>query len=95
MTTSRRLPGGKVALTKRLYEAIIEHHKHCLKALFFEYYEPLTDGKHDMLWVTCLPPLVKHKLRVHLSVVKRGDLFDWTDKEIGPRVLHEIHSLMY
>ena len=95
MTTSRRLPGGKVRLTHRLYESIIEHHKQCLKALFFKYYEPLPDGNHDMLWVTRLPTSEKHQLRLHLSVVRRGDLFDWTDQEIGPRVINRIHSLIY
>ena len=95
MTTSRRLPGGKVRLTHRLYESIIEHHKQCLKALFFKYYEPLLDGNHDMLWVTRLPPSEKHQLRLHLSVVKRGDLFDWTDQEIGKEVIYRIHSLIY
>jgi len=27
--------------------------------------------------------------------VRRGDLFDWTDQEIGPRVINRIHSLIY
>lgn len=95
MTTSRHLPGGKVRLTKRLYDRIIEHHQHCLKVLFFKYYEPLPDGKHDMLWVTRLPPLEKHQLRLHLCVVQRGDVFDWTDQEIGKRLIYRIHSLIY
>jgi len=95
MTTSRRLPAAKVKLTKRLYESIIEHHKQCLKGLFFKFYEPLPDGNHDMLWVTRLPPSIKQQLRLHLSVVKRGDLFDWTDQEIGPRIIYRIHSLIY
>ena len=95
MTTSRHLPGGKVTLTKRLYDGIIEHHQHCLKVLFFKYYEPLPDGYHDMLWVTRLPPSVKYQLRLHLCVVKRCDLFDWTDQEIGKRVIYRIHSLIY
>ena len=95
MTTVRRLPGGKVRLTHRLYESIIEHHKQCLKSLFFKYYEPLPDGNHDMLWVTRLPPSMKQQLRLHLSVVKRGDLFDWTDQEIGPRIICNIHTLIY
>ena len=61
MTTIRHLPGGQLRLSKRLYDRIIEHHQHCLKVLFFKYYESLPDGKHDMLWVTRLPPSAKHE----------------------------------
>ena len=44
MTTSRRLPRVIVKLTKRVHDAIVEHHKQCLKMMFFKFYEPLPDG---------------------------------------------------
>ena len=94
MTTSRRVPAVTVRLTKRVHDGIIEHHKQCLKTLFFKFYEPLPDGNHDKLWVTRLPSVVKKQLRLHLCVTKRGDLFDWTDQEVGTRILYRINSLI-
>ena len=94
MTTSRHLPAGTVKLTKRLYESIMEHHKHCLKILFFKYYEPLPAGDHDRIWVTRLSPSLKKQIRLHLSVLRRGDVFDWTDQEIGTKIIYTINSLI-
>ena len=82
MTSSRRVPSGTITLTTRIYVSIREHHKHCFKALFVKYYESLPDGNHDRLWVTRLQPLVKNQLRLHLSVLRGDDCFDWTDEEI-------------
>ena len=94
MTSSRRVPGGRITLTTRMYISIKEHHKHCLKALFFEYYEPLPDGNHDRLWVTRLQPSVKNQVRLHLGVLRGGDIFDWTDEEIGTKIIYTINNLI-
>ena len=94
MTSSRRVPATTIKLTTRVYASIMEHHKHCLKDLFFKYYEPLPDGSHDRLWVTRLPGLVKNQVRLHLSVLKGGDVLDWTDEEIGTKIIYTINNLI-
>ena len=94
MTSSRRVPGGTIVVTTRLYTSIMDHHKHCFKALFFKYYEPLPDGNHDRLWVTRLPPSVKNQVRLHLSVLRGGDCLDWTDEEIGKKIIYTINTLI-
>ena len=88
MTTSRHIPSaGTVRLTRRLYDAIEEHHKNNLQMLVLGHYKSFPDGTQDRLWVTRLRPYLKHQLRLHLSVVRRGDIFDWTDKEVGTKIL--------
>ena len=94
MTTSRRVPAVKIKLSKRLYDTIVEHHKNCMKVLFINHYEPLPDGNHDRLWVTRLPPIVKRQARLHLSVLRSGDVFDWGDEEIGTKIICTINSLI-
>ena len=87
MTTSRRLPALKVKLTKRVLGAIEEHHTTSLKTLFQEYYHPLPNGGPNRFWLTRLSPPLKKQVRLHLCVVRRGDLFDWTDEEVGTKIL--------
>ena len=87
MTTSRRVPSVKIKLSKRLLEKIEEHHKSCLKLLFRKYYQPLPNGTPDRLWVTRLHPVVNKQVRLHLCVVKFGDVLDWTDEEVGTKIL--------
>ena len=99
MTTSRHVAAVTIKLAKRVYDAIVEHHKDCMKVLFLKHYEPLSDGNHDRLWVTRLPPSVKKQVRLHLTVLRNGDVFDWTDTEIGTKIIYTtvsssiIHSI--
>ena len=88
MTTSRQVPSVKLKMSRRLLRGIEEHHRHCLRTLFHGNYKPLPDGQPDRLWVTRLPKVVKYQLRLHLCVVRFGDIFDWTDKEIGTKILY-------
>ena len=93
MTTSRRLPAVTIKTTKRLWTSVKNHHRDCLKKLFDVNYQSLPDGQPDKLWVTRLTPEVKHQLRIHLCVIKFGDLFDWTDKEVGTKILKFYHVI--
>ena len=95
MTTSRRVPVVKIKTSKRLWLAIEEHHRQCLKTLFREHYKSLPDGRPNRLWVTRLTPVVKHQLRLHFCVTRFSDLFDWTDKEIGIKILYFYHFIDY
>ena len=92
-TKSRNLPVGTVAITRRLYDAIEEHHINCLQMLFLAHYQSYPDGNHDRLWLTRLRPHVKHQIRLHLCVVRRHDLFDWTDIEVGTHILHSYNVI--
>jgi len=87
MTTSRRLPSQKVELTKRVLYEIEEHHWSCLRTIVQEHYKRLPNDKHDKFWVTRLLPSLKKQLRLHLCVFMRGDIFDWTDREVGTRII--------
>ena len=85
----------KVRISSRMLREIKKHHKYCLKELFIQYYEPLSNGNHDKLWVTHLPTSVKTQLRLHLSVLRDGDVFDWTDQQIGTKILRKINDLIF
>jgi len=87
MTTSRRLPSQKVELTKRVLFEIEEHHNECLRIIVRQHYKRLPNGQHDKFWVSRLTPPLKKQLRLHLCVFMRGDCFDWTDREIGTRII--------
>ena len=87
MTTSRRVPAVKIKMSRRLFELIEKHHTSSLRHLFLQHYQRLDNGNHDYLWVTRLPPGVKNLLRLHLCVVRRGDVLDWTDQEIGRKII--------
>ena len=93
MTTSRRLPAEIIKTTKRLWTSIKKHHRDCLNKLFRDHYQPSPDGQIDRLWVTRLTPEVKHQLRLHLSVIRFGDILDWTDKEVGIVILKFYHII--
>ena len=66
------------------YESIIDHHKHCLKDLFFKYYKPLTwwQPQRDMSTT-----FGEGEASTTIASNVCGDLFDWTDQEIGSRVI--------
>ena len=88
MTTSRNIQSsGTIRTTRRLYEAVVEHHNNCLQMLFLSHYQSLSDGTQDRLWIRRLQPYLKHQIRLHLCVVRRDDIFDWTDKEVGTKIL--------
>ena len=93
MTTSQRLPAVIIKTTQRLWESIKKHHRNCLNKLFVDNYQTLPDGQPDTLWVTRLTPELKHQARLHYSVIRFGDLLDWTDKELGINILKFYHVI--
>ena len=95
MTTSRQVPAVKIKMSRRLLKRIEEHHKNMLLTLFQVHYRSLPDGQPNRLWVTGLPTVVKHQLRLHLCVVRFGDIFDWTDTEIGTKILYMLRFIEY
>ena len=88
MTSSRRVAAVKIKVSKRLLKLIEEHHTNSLRTMYLRHYQPLSDENHDLFWVTRLPPPAKKQLRVHLCVVRGGDVLDWTDQEIGTKIIH-------
>ena len=87
MTSSRHVPAVTVKLSKRVLQGIEEHHKTCLRECFDCHYEPLANGRKNRAWVTGLSPQTKTQIRLHLCVVLRGDILDWTDEEVGKKIL--------
>jgi len=87
MTSSRHVPAVVVKLSKRVLEGIEEHHKTCLRECFDCHYQPLANGHKNRSWVTGLAPQAKAQIRLHLCVVLRGDILDWTDDEVGRKIL--------
>ena len=87
MTTSRRLPSQRVEVTKRVLHELEEYHRRCLRTFVSEHYQKLPNGQDDKFWLTRLTSPLKEQVRLHLCVVLRGDIFDWTDREVGSRLI--------
>ena len=84
-----------VKLSKRVLQGIEEHHKTCLRECFDCHYEPLANGRKNRAWVTGLSPQTKTQIRLHLCVVLRGDILDWTDEEVGKKSYACTQSVSY
>ena len=64
--------------------------------MFLKYYEPVTvNGQHQSNpnWTVGVNKKVMNKMRLHLTWVLKGEVFHWTDKQVGTRMLRIFHKL--
>ena len=83
-------------ITAKLFTLTQQHHKECLRKLFLQYYEPLVVNNQlqpNKQWTVDLKTKVKNNLRLHLTWVLKGEVFHWTDVQIGTRTLKIFHQL--
>ena len=83
-------------ITRRLFRRTQRYHKKCLRRMFLQYYEPVTvAGKHEPNpnWTVGVNKKVMKDMRLHLTWVLKGEVFHWTDKQIGTRMLRVFHKL--
>ena len=77
-------------ITPKLFRITQEHHKNCLRKLFLKYYEPsVINGtlKINNNWASDVGKNVLDHLRLHLTWVLKGEVFHWTDEQIGKKTL--------
>ena len=77
-------------ITPELFHLTQQHHKKCLRQLFLQHYEPLVvDGRFQINreWNVNLNKKLMRDLRLHLTWVLKGEVFHWTDEQIGKRIL--------
>ena len=77
-------------ITPKLFRITQEHHKNCLRKLFLKYYEPsVINGtlKINDNWTSDVGKNVLDHLRLHLTWVLKGEVFHWTDEQIGKKTL--------
>ena len=77
-------------ITPMLFRVTQQHHKNRLRQLFLKYYEPLLiDGKleRNHQWTSGVGKNVMDHLRLHLTWVLKGEVFHWTDEQIGKKTL--------
>ena len=83
-------------ITPKLFRITQEHHKNCLRKLFLKYYEPsVINGtlKINDNWTSDVGKNVLDHLRLHLTWVLKGEVFHWTDEQIGKKILSIFPSL--
>ena len=77
-------------ITPKLFRITQEHHKNCLRKLFLKHYEPsVINGtlKINNNWTSDVGKNVLDHLRLHLTWVLKGEVFHWTDEQIGKKTL--------
>ena len=77
-------------ITPKLFRVTQEHHKNCLRKLFLKYYEPsVINGTLEMNneWTSDVGKNVLDHMRLHLTWVLKGEVFHWTDEQIGKKTL--------
>ena len=83
-------------ITAKLFTLTQQHHKECLRKLFLQYYEPLVINNQlqpNKKWTVDLHTNVMNNLRLHLTWVLKGEVFHWTDEQIGKRTLNIFRKL--
>ena len=70
-----------------------EHHEKCLKEMFRKHYQLTIDGKENKYWTLNLSDSTMEKFRVHLSWVKRLNVFEWSHQNIGNQIITELQNL--
>ena len=76
--------------SQNLFRLTQKHHQKCLRLLFLQHYEPLTiDGrvKVNREWTVGLNKGVVDNFRLHLTWVLKGEVFHWTDEQVGKKIL--------
>ena len=84
-------------ITQNLFRRTQEHHEKCLRKVFLQYYEPLI--LHNKLvvneeWTSGLHKKILSDLRLHLTWTLKGEVFHWTDKQIGKKILRIYSNLV-
>ena len=77
-------------ITPKLFRVTQEHHKNCLRKLFLKHYEPsVINGTLEINneWTSDVGKNVLNHLRLHLTWVLKGEVFHWTDEQIGKKTL--------
>ena len=77
-------------ITQKLFRVTQEHHRNCLRKLFLKYYEPsVINGTLEInkQWTRDVGKNVLDHLRLHLTWVLKGEVFHWTDEQIGKKTL--------
>ena len=82
---------GKVHVGSKLIKKTQQYHKIRLRDTFMRYYKPRSNDTLNKLWTTHLRGSTLTELRLHLSWVVIGDVFHWTDEQIGRKILR-LHS---
>ena len=87
---SKRSSSTNEIITPKLFRVTQEHHKNCLRKLFLKYYEPsVINGTLEMNneWTSDVGKNVLDHMRLHLTWVLKGEVFHWTDEQIGKKTL--------
>ena len=90
MDTMKNVESGNEVITGRLFLCTQKHHRKCLRRIFLKYYEPvMVDGnyQHNPYWTIGVTKKVMKSLRLHLTWVLKGEVFHWTDEQIGKKIL--------
>ena len=77
-------------ITQKLFRVTQEYHRNCLRKLFLKYYEPsVINGTLEInkQWTRDVGKNVLDHLRLHLTWVLKGEVFHWTDEQIGKKTL--------
>ena len=76
-----------------LYRLTQQYHRKYLRKLFLIHYTPLVKGyRPNRFWTTHLPVDVMTEFRIHLSWVRGADVTDWTDEQIGMKIVDTYHD---
>ena len=84
-------------ITARLFLRTQNHHKKCLRQMCLQYYEPsLINGERqpNPKWTVGVNKRVMDDLRLHLTWVLKGEVFHWTDEQVGKRLLKIFSQLV-
>jgi hypothetical protein len=77
-------------ITQRLFLLTQQHHRNCLRQMFLRYYEPqVVNGRHqpNPNWTVGMSKIQMNTLRLHLTWVLKGEVFHWTNEQIGKKML--------
>ena len=83
-------------ISAKLFRLTQEHHRACLRRLFLRHYEPLVIGdklQPNRQWTVDVNEQVMNSLRLHLTWVLGGEVFQWTDEQIGIKILKLLSNL--
>ena len=94
--SSNSKTGTISTISTKLFRLTQEYHMTCLRQLFLRYYEPSVVGdklQPNLQWTVDVNDKVIDKLRLHLTWVLGGEVFHWTDEQIGKRTLKLFSTL--
>ena len=83
-------------ITQHVFQLTQKYHKQCLRQMFLRYYEPIVvNGGHqpNSKWIVGLSTKTMDTMRLHLTWVLKGEVFHWTDEQVGKRLLRIFKKL--